>query len=158
MRKVISNTTPLLALAGIGQLELLHTLYGEIIIPEAVVNEIIYEPAKSMIAGMEWIRKACISDNSSKKLYSSRLHDGEVEVMILADELDAGLLIIDDNAAKKTAKFLGYSVTGTIGVLLRAKNEGMLEKLSPMINELVANGLYLSEEVIRLALSRANEL
>ena len=54
-------------------------------------------------------------------MFSARLHAGEIEVLTLAQECGADLLIIDDNAAKKTAKYLGFTVTGTMGVLLKAK-------------------------------------
>ena len=57
MRKVVSNTTPLIALADIGQLELLHKLYGEIMIPEAVFNEVESELARMMVSKAEWIKK-----------------------------------------------------------------------------------------------------
>ena len=56
-------------------------------------------------------------------MFRVKLHAGEVEVMILADEMNADLLLMDDNAAKKTAKFLGMTVTGTLGILIRAKKE-----------------------------------
>ncbi len=57
MRKVVSNTTPLIALSDIGQLELLHRLYGEILIPEAVFNEVESEPARTMVSNAEWIKR-----------------------------------------------------------------------------------------------------
>ena len=59
MRKVVSNTTPLIALADIGQLELLHKLYGEIMIPEAVFNEVESELARMMVSKAEWLYRKC---------------------------------------------------------------------------------------------------
>ena len=128
-RKIIANTTPLIALADIGHLDLLQKLYGEIIIPQAVLDEIKTEPARSIVKlaiKTEWINVCSISDVTAKQLYRAKLHAGEVEVMILAEEHKADLVLIDDNAAKKTAKFMGLKVTGTFGVLLRAKREGYL--------------------------------
>lgn len=73
-----------------------------------------------------------IPEETNKKMYKAKLHDGEVEVMILAQgETKADLVIIDDNAAKKTAKYLGLTVTGTMGVLLKAKSEGYIKQLAP---------------------------
>lgn len=77
-----------------------------------------------------------IKDHSEKKMYKAKLHDGEVEVMILAQEQKADLVILDDNAAKKTAKYLGLPVTGTLGVLIKAKRMGIIESVKPLITEL----------------------
>ena len=157
MRKVVSNTTPLIALANIGHLELLHKLYEKILIPQAVMDEIISEPAKSLIENSSWICVEQVKDASQKKFYRSRLHAGEVEVMILAQEQDVDLVIIDDNAAKKTAKFLELNVTGTLGVLLKAKKEGYIELIAPIISELVNDGLYISDVVKEYVMKEADE-
>ena len=73
-----------------------------------------------------WIHIESVRDIAEKKMYKAKLHDGEVEVMILAQEQKADLVIIDDNAAKKAAKYLGLTVTGTLGVLLKAKRQGRI--------------------------------
>ena len=62
MRKVVANTTPLIALADIGQLELLHHLYGEILIPAAVMDEIESEPARTLVTNADWIKQISIND------------------------------------------------------------------------------------------------
>ena len=59
-------------------------------------------------------------------------------------------MIIDDNAAKKTAKYLGLSVTGTMGVLLRAKREGYLTEIAPIVEELRGNGFYISDNLAEM--------
>lgn len=79
-------------------------------------------------------------------MYKAKLHDGEVEVMILAQEHDGEhLVIIDDGAARKTAEFLGLNVTGTIGVLIKSKKEGHIKEVMPLIFELERQGIYFSE-------------
>ncbi len=157
MRKVMANTTPLIALANIDQLELLHKLYGTIIVPQAVMDEIIREPAKQRVCSASWIKVEMIQDQSQKDIFRARLHAGEVEVMILAREQKADLVIMDDDAAKKTAKFLGLNVTGTLGVLLKAKKEGYLEKVEPVMNELIRNGLFINDAVKKCVLKEAGE-
>ncbi len=139
MRKVIANTTPLIALANIDQLEILHKLYDTIIVPQAVIDEIIREPARQRVCNSDWIKVESICDQSQKDIFRARLHAGEVEVMILAREQKADLVIMDDNAAKKTAKFLGLNVTGTLGVLLKAKKEGYIEKIEPLKRKFKCN-------------------
>ncbi len=77
--------------------------------------------------------------------------------MILAREMEADLLVIDDKAAKKTAKYLGFTVTGTLGVLLKAKRMGLIRELRPLLQAIRENGFYVSEIVANMALSMANE-
>lgn len=90
-------------------------------------------------------------------MFRAKLHKGEVEVILLADEINADLILMDDNAAKKTAKFLGMNVTGTLGVLLRAKREGLIPEVKPMVDALQIDGLYISESVYQLVLEEAGE-
>ena len=104
MRRVIVNSTPLIVLCNTGQLDILKKLYGEISIPEAVFNEITEKEDSAcqfVKASLDWIHVEKITDKTEKKMYKAKLHDGEVEVMILAQENPkADLVIIDDNAAK----------------------------------------------------------
>ncbi len=139
MRKVVVNSTPLIILCGIGRLDILRMVYQEISIPTAVFREVTAKDdsacAQLKTSG-EWIHVEEIKDHSEKKMYKAKLHDGEVEVMILAQEQKADLVILDDNAAKKTAKYLGLPVTGTLGVLIKAKRMGIIESVKSLITEL----------------------
>lgn len=91
-------------------------------------------------------------------MYEVKLHDGEVEVMILAqEEPKADLVILDDNSAKKTAKFLELSVTGTLGVLVKAKQLNYIEKVKPLMNALIANGFFVTQNVYSMVLEQAGE-
>ena len=161
MLRVIVNSTPLIALCNISRLDLLQKVYGRIVIPQAVFDEVTEKDdsaCRQIKQRPDWIEVKQISDNSQKQMYRAKLHDGEVEVMILAQELPtADLLIIDDNAAKKTAKFLGLHVTGTLGVLLKAKRMGLVEEIAPLIEDLCKNGFYVDETVKAMALKQASE-
>ena len=157
MRKVVVNTTPIIALADIGQLDLLKKLYGEIIIPKAVDMEILSEPARSLVDKASWIKVVKPNTLEQRSMFSARLHAGEIEVLLLAQEHGADLLIIDDNAAKKTAKYLGLTVTGTMGILLKAKREGYIEAVKPLMEALIADGLYISPVVQSYVLAEAKE-
>ncbi len=90
-------------------------------------------------------------------MYKAKLHAGEVEVMILAQEKGADLVIIDDDAAKKTARYLGLTVTGTLGVLLRAKEQGIIERVQPLLDAMERNGFYISPAVGAMVLEQAGE-
>ncbi len=157
MRKVVVNTTPIIALANIGQLDLLKKLYGEIAIPKAVDLEILSEPARSLVNAASWIKVVTQDFANWKSTFSTRLHAGEIEVLLLAEACDADLLILDDNAAKKTAKYLGFTVTGTMGVLLKAKREGYIDKVKPLMENLIDDGFYISPIVQSYVLEAAEE-
>ena len=107
---------------------------------------------------LDWIRVERILSPSDKKMYQAKLHDGEVEVMILAQEgVRADLVILDDNAAKKTAKYLGLTVTGTLAILLKAKKAGIIPVIAPVLEEIKKNGFYISGTVERIVLDEAGE-
>ena len=90
--------------------------------------------------------------------YKTQLHDGEVEVMILAKEKQADLIIVDDNNAKKHAKYLGLPVTGTIGVLIKAKNLGIVSALKPLLERMLENHIYMSSALMQMCLEEVGEV
>ena len=161
MRKVIVNSTPLIVLGNIGNLDILRELYEEINIPKAVLEEITNknDNAKlNLLQNLNWIKVLEVEDKRNRKMYQSKLHDGEVEVMMLANEISADLLIIHDNAAKKTAKFLGFVVTGTLGVILKAKAEKVINEVRPILNKMLKKGFYVSPKVLEMVLRMAKEI
>ena len=161
MPRVIVNSTPLIVLSNINHLSLLQKLYKDIYIPQAVFDEV---TAKSDSAcqqiknNLDWIHVCKIKNENEKKMYRAKLHAGEVEVMILAQEDEKeDLLIIDDNSAKKTAKFLGLKVTGSLGILLKAKKEALISEVTPLLHELMQNGFYITPQILDLVKKEAGE-
>lgn len=161
MRKVIVNTTPLIALCHVGQLDLLKKLYGEIIIPQAVYRELSEKKEsickKQVDASLNWICVEKIENKMAKSMFKTQLHDGEVEVMILAKEKNADIVIIDDANAKKHAKYLKLPVTGTLGVLIKAKQQGYIMELKPIMQEMIDKNIYISENLMKFCLEQVNE-
>lgn len=156
MRKVIVNATPLIVLCHIGCLELLKKLYGKIIIPRAVYQEVCAKPdsaCRQVKEHTDWIQVRDISHPAERKMYQAKLYAGEVE----AHEIEADLLIIDDKAAKKTAKYLGFTVTGTLGVLLKAKKTGLIQEVCPLLQAIRESRFYLSRTVSNMVLMIAGE-
>ena len=99
MRKVIVNSTPLIVLCGIGKLNILKEMYEEIIIPSAVFREVTAKDDSACVqikSAGAWVHVEQIKDRGEKKMYKAKLHDGEVEVMILAQERNADLVILDE--------------------------------------------------------------
>ena len=89
MRRVIVNSTPIIILCNIGLLDILKELYTEICIPEAVYREVTEKDDSAcqvLKMALDWIHVEKIANQSDKKMYKAKLHDGEVEVMILAQE------------------------------------------------------------------------
>ena len=92
-----------------------------------------------------WINVEEVKDNISKKMYKAKLHDGEVEVMLLAQEWQGEhLVIIDDGPVRKAAEYLGLTLTGTLGVLIKAKNDGHIDSVMRVIHQMEKNGIYFS--------------
>ena len=141
MRKVIVNSTPLIVLFGIGYLDILQKLYQEIIIPSAVYQEVTAVDDHTCIQAMTentWIHVESIQDDTEKKMYKAKLHAGE-------------------DAAKKTAKYLGLTVTGTLGVLLKAKHQGIIESVRPLMTQMKRNGFYINSQLESMVLEQAGE-
>ena len=102
MRKVVSNTTPIITLLSISKLDLLEEIYGRIIIPRGVFEEI--ECGKNKVfytdlSHIEWIEIADIRDRKPLK-YLNDLDKGEAEVIVLANEIEADLVIIDERLGR----------------------------------------------------------
>lgn len=161
MRKVIVNSTPLIALCHVDSLDILKKLYDEITIPKAVYNEISAKKDSvckiQVDSSFDWIHVENIQNEMAKEMFKIQLHEGEVEVMILAKETEADVVIIDDMNAKKHAKYLNLPVTGTLGVLMKAKKEGYIEKLKPILDGMVQNNIYLSPQLIDRCLQEVGE-
>ncbi|MDR1481740.1 MAG: DUF3368 domain-containing protein [Synergistaceae bacterium] len=156
-RTVVSNSTPIIALLRIGRLSILEELYGALIIPKAVHVEVTVKDA-SALDGFEWIDVRNIANIAAKEAFAATLHDGEVEAMLLAKEIGASLIIMDDGLARKHAKYLNLTVTGTVGVLLRAKRDGIINEIRPVLNDLVRQGFYISDDVLREVRRLAGEI
>lgn len=157
---VIVNATPIISLALIDQLPLLHVLYGEVLIPPAVQAEVLaggtHGHGVTELQTAAWIRIAPLSDPRRADLLSD-LDRGEAEVIALAQELEAGLVIIDERLARRHAQRLGLTLTGTLGVLLRAKANHLVPTVGPLIRILQQNGIRLAPAVVAKALKLASE-
>ena len=158
-KTVIVNSTPIIALSSIDSLNLLKEIYGAVIIPNAVKLEIgVKSKSKAqnqLVMSSDWVQSKEIQNIAQKRTFKTQLHDGEVEVMILGQELNADLLVIDDYMAREYAKYLGFNVVGTLGILLSAKSKGLVDKVKPLLDKLIVNGIYIStrlySDIMRIA-------
>ena len=131
MRKIISNTTPILSLLKLDKLYLLKKLYGRVIVPFAVYHEIEEgkeKPYYQDLTLLKWIEIRKIKNPNSRD-YLIDLDDGEAEVLILAKEINADLVILDEIMGRRYAKQFEINLTGTIGILLKAKENGLVSSI-----------------------------
>ena len=152
---VISNSTPLIALSRINKFGLLREYFGEIHIPKEVFNEVVTRGGNlsgaEEVASAEWIKVENTGDKIAVESLSITLDKGEAEAIVLAREMNA-LLIIDDGDGRRTAESLGLKITGTLGILLLAREDGKLD-LKTAIDDLMAAGFRLSEKEYKKILS-----
>jgi len=157
--KVVANTTPLISLASIGKLELLKDIFGEIIVADAVYNEI---KAKQGYGYKEidtdFIRVQSIKGIAYRDFLLTQLDLGETETIILAKEIDADFVIIDENIAYKIAKSSELNVVRTLSILLRAKEKGLIPALKPLLDEMILKGRWYSQRVYKTILEQAGEI
>lgn len=157
--KIVINTTPLISLAIIDKLCLLDEFFANVYISKAVFKEATRKGKKNAIAIEDWGKGITLEvrDIKAKSALELTLDEGESEVIILAQEVDANLVIIDEDKARKVARLNGLNVTGTIGILLHAKKKGKISELRPFLDRLMAKGIYISENLYENALLQVFE-
>lgn len=149
MLKVVSNTTPIVSLLKLNKLDLLHHLYNQIYIPTAVYKEV--EAGKDKVyyqnlSKIDWINIIDIDDKQAVK-YFLDLDSGEAEAIVLATELNADLILMDEKLGRHYAKHAELKITGTIGILIKAKSNGFIDELKPLIEELMHKGVWIKDNL-----------
>lgn len=154
------NTSPLLYLHQVEQLGILPKLYGTVIAPTAVEQELAVGKAKGIdvpdLKLLEWLQIHTIDSTASVPNVID-LGRGEAEVIALGVENPNSLLILDDQLGRRIATLYQLRYTGTLGVLIKAKQAGYLAAVTPIIRELQAQGMWLTESVIQTILRLAGE-
>jgi len=159
-RIVIVNTSPLFYLHRLGYLDILEKLYDEVVVPAAVVAEL--EEGERVgndvpkITECNWIRVRKVTIPAFIKMIPD-LGQGEAEVLALGCEEAEPLLIIDDALARKIAKLQTFKITGTAGVLLKAKKEGYFREIRSILGRLKETGFYISDTLIAEILKISGE-
>jgi predicted nucleic acid-binding protein len=157
---IICNTTPLLYLYQLDLLSILHDICDRIIVPQAVVEELRVGGKQGIevpnVLLFDWIEIRSPLSNSARPLIQD-LGDGETEVLLLALENPGSLVILDDNHARTYAQLNKIPVIGTCGILLKAKSEGYINQLTPILDILERKGFYISKEFKQLVIRLAHE-
>ena len=158
--KVVCDASALIALSRIDALNLLEQQVPQLIIPDAVYEELTRGKRKSgakQIIQAKWIQRNAVKDRTSIKQMDQRLHAGESEVIALAKEIGADFVILDDAYARKVAEAAGLKVVGLLAILLNAKENGIIEQVRPLLDALRHNGFFIEEDLYALLLHRAGE-
>jgi predicted nucleic acid-binding protein len=158
---VVSDTSPLVAFSFLAMEALISQMLGEVLIPPAVAAEVATPRfgfagiTTNLIPGVH-VRTP--TDRTVIQDLMRRVDIGEAESLALALELRADLLIVDDAAARAVAREFGLNITGTIGLLLRAKQEGHLGSIRTVLDRLRTElRFFVSEDLYRQALIQAGE-
>jgi predicted nucleic acid-binding protein len=156
---IICDSSPLIALALCDKLDLLDRLFHEVIIPEQVYNEI------NISGKPEWSKIAAWAQGKVEKAKSRQvfqainvtLDAGESEAIALYWEKSADYLLIDEYRGRRIAVQKGITIIGTLGILLRAKEEGLIGAVKPFLDLLYASPIRISDFLYRKTLELAQE-
>ncbi len=157
---VIVNTSPLLYLYQVDCLELMQQLYGTITVPPAVPQELETGKLQGVdvpeVNSIEWIQIRPVASATIIPAVID-LGQGEAEVIALGLENPGSLLVFDDSLARRIADLYGLKYTGTLGVLVKAKQSGYLSTVAPVINMLRSKGMWLTDKIISDVLRLSGE-
>jgi uncharacterized protein len=151
--RCVSNASPLIGLNQIARLDLIDALYSEVLVPAAVARE-----TAGSVRLPPWIGVHSVPRNDVLTVDLSSLDAGEAEVIALALELGDAEVLIDERAGRRLAMRAGLRVTGTVGLLVEAKQEGLIERVRPLIDDLRTFGFFLSDALYEAVLLDTGEM
>lgn len=156
---VVSDTSVITNLIQLGQLPLLKELFGNIIIPQKVFDELARIPGQiEIINENAWMEVRQISDEAHFKKLISTLDPGEAEAIVLAIELKADALLIDEKKGRRIAQEYGITITGLLGILIEAKAENLIQKVKPILDRLIFEmGFRISPKLYQHILEEVDE-
>ena len=157
---VVSDTTTITNLLKIKLLLLIKGLYGQILIPQAVYDELaVLSSQKRIIDSNDWMKVVQLKRFDLYDKLREILDKGESEAIALAIELNSDFLIIDEAKGRKVAKSYGIKIIGLLGILILAKEEGLIPAVKPYLAELRHKiGFRVSEKLYETILKQAGEL
>lgn len=153
---IVADAGPVISLARIERLGLLHELYDEVLIPPAVDDEITRHPDGFGGPRPVWVRTLQLRDGAAAAALMRPMHAGEAEAIVLSQEQGRWLLI-DEATGRKVAVSSGIQVIGTLGVLLDAKRAGLIPQLDAVLVRLRQTGFRASDELLEGVLRAAGE-
>lgn len=147
---VIADTSCFIALSRVGGLQLLNDLYGSVVTTPAVVQEF-GSPLP------HWVKVTEPKDQLHLRMLMLTLDRGEASAIALALEVSGCVIVLDERKGRNMARALGLSVTGTLGMLVKAKHKGLIPSLRPWLERFQEAGFRYSREVETAVLRAAGE-
>jgi predicted nucleic acid-binding protein len=149
-KTIISDTSCFIILTNIGELDLLKKLYGQVI----TTTEVYSEFGEAL---PDWVEILEPADKDKQHILELQLDLGEASAIALALEISDCTVILDDMKARRVAERLGIDFTGTLGVIVKAKNKGIISSIKPFLDKLKNTDFRLSEDIEKEALHQAGE-
>ena len=150
-KTIISDTSCFIILNNINELDILHKVYGQITTTIDIANEFGDKLP-------EWVEIIAVTDKYKQQLLEMQLDKGESSAIALALEIPDSILILDDYKARKVAQRLGVHITGTIGVIIKEKLNGLIPSILPLIQKIRQTDFRISDELEKQALIVAREI
>ncbi len=161
MAVVVSDTSPIRALAHLDLLPVLDALFGKVLIPPVVVRELFNPPDRFVslvVADFPFLEVCSPADKGLVDRLGQTLDLGEAEAIALACEVQAEALLIDEDAGRGVARRMGLLPLGTVGLLLRAKERGLCGDIGPLLDRLRSElRFFISESLFSKAIRLAGE-
>jgi hypothetical protein len=151
-RIVVADTSPLIGLQRIDRLDLLRDLFGEVLVPPAVMDEFVRRASPPA-----WLVERQPPVPLDSRASATPLGSGEREAIALALHVGVDWIVLDDEAGRRVAATLGLPVIGTLGVVLLAKQEGVIDAVRPLVDALTAVNFHLSPQLVARMLRDADE-
>ena len=160
---IVSNTSPLSNLAVIGELDLLQQIYPKILVPPIVRSELMQfaeiRPAIATLLTTSWLEVQAAQDLQLIWALEQTIDPGEAAAIALATELKADRLLIDERLGRRIAMQHGLKVRGILGIIVNAKNQGLLSAAKPLLDRLINEaGFRVSQALYERTLQEAGEL
>ena len=147
---IISDTSCFIILSKIEALDVLQMVYGQILTTSDIAEEFGEDLP-------EWVIVKEVLDKSRQKILELQIDKGESSAIALAIEMPGSILILDDFKARKIAQQLGLKITGTLGVIIKAKLIGKIPSITPYLDKIKTTNFRISSEIEMQALKVANE-
>jgi predicted nucleic acid-binding protein len=156
---LVADCSALIALSTCNSLELLEQVFNEVVVPETVYHEAIAAHKKEAKQLEIYLQGKVRKVDMQNYIFLDGFADaGETEAMVLYKQISANKLLIDDKRGRNVAKLNHISTIGSLGVLLVAKQKGLIAKVAPFLSALEKSDIYLSKQLITFVLELAGEI
>ena len=156
----ISNAGPLIALGRLNHLHLLPELFEQVIVPQAVFAEVTSKmelPGAVQLKEAAWLQTHVVQDTLGVERLLFWLEQGESEAIVLAQHFNS-LLLMDERRGRTIATTMGLRVTGTVGILVTAKQHRLIPEVTPLLDMLIADGIRISIDLYNEVRSLTGEI